>query len=126
MMVSPETRNSSIRMYQGPTDRRPAAASARQPCVGLGPHLEVVVDHRQLAVEQEVARRTGRVHQVEQVVDQADQLRRKVWKGSYHSRSQWVWGTTRSPWPAPDLWWPIRRRPGLPRRSRADRPYSAS
>jgi hypothetical protein len=29
MMVSPETRNSSIRMYQGPIESRPAAARAR-------------------------------------------------------------------------------------------------
>ena len=73
-MVSPDTRNSSIRMYQGPTVIRPAAARAPQPGLVLGADLQVVVDDRQLAVEQEVAVGAVALHQVEQVVDQADQL----------------------------------------------------
>ena len=42
-----------MRMYHGPIDSRPAAARARMRLFVLGPDLEVVVDHRHLAVEEE-------------------------------------------------------------------------
>ena len=65
MIVSPETRNSSMRMYQGPTVSRPAAAKRPQALFVLGPDGQVVVDHGHLPVEQElgegrVAPRAGR------------------------------------------------------------------
>ena len=73
-MVSPETRNSSIRMYQGPTEIRPGGCQCLQPVAVLGADLEVVVDHRQLPVEQEVRVRAVPFHQVQQAVDESDQL----------------------------------------------------
>ena len=52
----------------------PGGDEAGQPFLGLGPHLEVVVDHDRLAVEQEAL--VGRVglEEVEQVVDEVDEL----------------------------------------------------
>ena len=73
-MVSPDTRNSSMRMYHGPTVIRPAAARACRRAFVLGTDLQVVVDDGELAVEQEVAVGAVALHQVEQVVDQAHQL----------------------------------------------------
>ncbi len=66
-----------------------------QPFLVLRPDLEVVVDDRQLPVEQEVG--VGAVAASiwsSRPSMVATSLRRKTWNGSYHSRSQWVWGTT--------------------------------
>ena len=54
-----------MRMYHGPMAAAPAAARARSAALVLGPHLEVVVHHGHLAVEEEpgvggVATRAGR------------------------------------------------------------------
>ena len=73
-MVSPDARNSSIRMYQGPMVIRPAAVRAAEPGLVLRPDLEVVVDDRHLAVQEEVAVRAVLLHQVEEAVDEPDQL----------------------------------------------------
>ena len=53
-MVSPEARNSSMRMYQGPMLTLPGGRQGTETPLGLGPHLEVVVDDGHLAVEHEV------------------------------------------------------------------------
>ena len=83
-MVSPDTMNSSMRTIHGPTcepaRRRRARRSA---ALGLGPDLEVVVEHRGLAVEQEAGVRRVGFEQVEQVVEQvhepqAERLERRV------------------------------------------------
>ena len=93
-MVSPETMNSSIRIIHGPTASRPLVASRRSVGRGLGPDLEVVVEHRGLAVEQEAgvgevaARAAGAGRRAART-----RRRRNAWNGEYHSRSQWVWGT---------------------------------
>ena len=52
----------------------PRDGQCPQPLLVLRPDFEVVVDHRHLAVEEEVAVRTVPLHQVEQSVDQPDQL----------------------------------------------------
>ena len=93
-----------MRMYHGPIDSRPAAASRRSARLGLRADLEVVVDHRHLPVEHEVGVRRVGVELGQQAVEQVDEPGiRKVWNGGYHSRSQWVWGTianrrARRPW----------------------------
>ena len=73
-IVSADTMNSSMRTIHGPDLHAPGGDEAGQPCLGLGPHLEVVVDHDRLAVEQEAL--VGRVglQEVEQVVDEVDEL----------------------------------------------------
>ncbi len=73
-IVSPDTMNSSMRIIHGPTWRRPAPASARTRCSWCGAHLEVVVDDRGLAVEEEPGERLIGLQQVEEVVDQVHQL----------------------------------------------------
>ena len=83
-----------MRTIHGPICRRPAATSAREARLGLGPHLEVVVDHDGLAVEQEPRVRRGRARG-----GRAGRRRGaragpgSAWNGAYHSRSQCVWGT---------------------------------
>ena len=71
--VSPDTRNSSGSAYQGPIATRPAGGQGPQALLGLGADLEVVVDHRHLAVEQEVG--VGRIglELGEQLVEQVDE-----------------------------------------------------
>ena len=81
MMVSPEARNSSIRMYQGPMLIRPAAARARSRGLGLRPDLEVVVDHRHLPVQHEVGVAGVGLEQGEQGVEHVDQIQAKVLVG---------------------------------------------
>ena len=71
------------------------AALDRGPDAGLAlrPDLEVVVDRRQLPVERE--REAGVVvHHVEHLVDAGHEAHPEAWNGRYHSRSQWVCGTT--------------------------------
>ena len=75
-------------MYQGPTLNRPAAASARSAALGLGPHLEVVVDDRHLAVEHEVRVAGVPLEQGDSVSISSTSARRKSWYDLYHSRSQ--------------------------------------
>ena len=56
-------------------DREPSGrGQGGQAWLVLGSDLQVVVDHGQLSVEQKVPIRAVRLHQVEQVVDEADQL----------------------------------------------------
>ena len=69
-IVSPETRNSSIRMYQGPMVSRPGGGQGPEAVLGLRADLEVVVDHGHLAVEQEAGVGGVALHQGEQVVEQ--------------------------------------------------------
>ena len=52
----------------------PGGHEARQPRLGVGPHLEVVVDHRGLAVEQEPRVGGIALEEVEQVVDEVHEL----------------------------------------------------
>ena len=93
-IVSPEIKNSSMRTYHGPIVTRPAVARARRRRLGCRAHLQVVVDRRHLPVEQEVGVGGVRLHQVEEARRAVStRFMRKVWNGSYHSRSQWVWGT---------------------------------
>ncbi len=81
--VSPDTRNSSGRVYHGPIAIRPVVARRPQAVLGLGADREVVVDHGHLPVEQEVG--VGRVglelgqELVEQVDEpQPERLERRV------------------------------------------------
>ena len=83
-----------MRMYHGPHRQPPGAGQGPDPLLVLGPDLEVVVDHRHLAVEEEAGVGGVALEQVEQAVEQvAPAAAGSVWNGSYHSRSQWVWGT---------------------------------
>ncbi len=92
-----------------PRTHRDAAAGgeAAKSVFGLGANREVVVDHCHLPVEQEVRVRRVGLEPWKQVVEQIDQSQRKVWNGEYHSRSQWVCGTTATrlaisrPYPGP-------------------------
>ena len=70
-----------MRMYQGPMLIRPAAARARRRCFGLGAHFEVVVDHRHLSVQHEVAGSWRRTRAGEQGVEHVDQIEAKVLVG---------------------------------------------
>ena len=65
--------NSSIRTIHGPSEMRPDAARRRNVSAGLGSHLEVVVDDRGLAVEQEARVREVRLEQRQQRVEQLDE-----------------------------------------------------
>ena len=93
-MVSPETMNSSIRHHPRP-ELQPAGCDERaQSRRGFGADGEVVVEDDGLAVEQEPLVRQVALEEVEQLVEQADEAdSRNDWNGSYHSRSQCVWGT---------------------------------
>ena len=70
------TRDQELVHEDVPGAERDAAGGGQlaQPAFCLGPDLEVVVDHRQLAVEEERTVGAVALHLVEQVVDQADQL----------------------------------------------------
>ena len=72
-MVSPEARNSSMRMYHGPMLTRPAAARRPEPFLGFWPNLEVVVDHRHLPVEHEVGVTGVMLEKRDQRVDQLNE-----------------------------------------------------
>ena len=72
-MVSPETKNSSMRMYHGPTSTRPAAQRRRSRSFVLGSDLEVVVDDGHLAVEEEALVGRVRLHEVQEPVDELDE-----------------------------------------------------
>ncbi len=80
-MVSPEARNSSMRMYQGPMLTRPDGRQRTEAALGLGPHLEVVVDHGHLAVEHEVRIAGVTLEERDQGVDQFHQGQAKVLVG---------------------------------------------
>ena len=54
-----------MRMYHGPIASRPLGDSRADARLGLGPDLEVVVDHRHLAVEQEARSRGSASSDVE-------------------------------------------------------------
>ena len=73
-MASPLTRNSSGRMYQGPTASRPSRTrrSTRSRWCGRG--FEVVLEHGALAVEHEVAEVGVVLQGVEHPVDDFDQV----------------------------------------------------
>ena len=59
----------------------------------VGAHLEVVLDRRHLAVEGEAE--AGLCRPREPTSSRRSTRRsRKRWNGSYHSRSQWVCGTS--------------------------------
>ena len=92
-MVSPDTMNSSMRIIHGPIWSRPAAASAARRGGRFGPDLEVVVDHRGLAVEQEAGVRRVGSSIGSRSSSSCTSRSRNVWNGAYHSRSQCVWGT---------------------------------
>ena len=72
-MVSPETKNSSIRMYHGPHGQPARRGQGPDPLFGLRPHLEVVVDHGHLAVQQEPGVGGVGLHQGQQRIEQLDQ-----------------------------------------------------
>ena len=95
-IVSPDTRNSSMRMYQGPIGQPALGGQPPQGGLGLGPHGEVVVDHRHLPVEQEVGVRGSASRRGRNSSSRSTSRSRNVWNGWYHSRSQWVWGTMSS------------------------------
>ncbi len=59
-------------------DREPAVLDEpTDPLLGLGPHLEIVVERRQLAVEREAVALV-RLHDVQQPVDEPDELKPKA------------------------------------------------
>ena len=60
----------------------------------LGPQLEVVVDRGHLPVEQEVGERGSAARSSRRSSSTSTSARRRSWNVRYHSRSQWVWGTT--------------------------------
>ena len=70
-----------MRMYQGPMLTRPGGRQRTQPALGLGTHLEVVVDHRHLPVEHEVGVAGVALEQRDQRVDQLHQGQTKVLVG---------------------------------------------
>ena len=80
MMVSPDAKNSSIKMYHGPIEILPPPPAPQAP-FGLGAHLEVVVDHGHLAVQHEVRVRVVGLDQGQQGVDQVDQVEAKLLVG---------------------------------------------
>ena len=92
--ASRRTRGTRRGAYQGPSPMRPWTAAA-QALLGLGPHGQVVVDHRHLPVEQEVG--VGRVglERGSRSSSRSTSRSRNVWNGEYHSRSQWVWPAER-------------------------------
>ena len=63
-----------MRMYHGPIAQPAALGQVADAVLGLGPDLEVVVDHRHLTVEHEVGVRRVVLEQRQQVVEQVDQL----------------------------------------------------
>ncbi len=73
MWVSPETRNSSGSVYQGPMATRPAGREALENGLGLGPHLEVVVDDGHLPVEQEAGVGQVVLERWQELVEQVDE-----------------------------------------------------
>ncbi len=85
--------NSSRRMRNGPTLSCSRSTSATNPVAHVRAHLEVVLDRRGLSVEREPVLRL-RLEDADQPVEHVHQRRRNTSCGSYHSRSQWVWGTT--------------------------------
>ena len=74
-MVSAETMYSSISTIHGPICTRPCGDERGEPGLRVGPHLEVVVEHRGLAVEQEPRVRVVVLEELEQVVEQVHELR---------------------------------------------------
>lgn len=91
-MVSPEQRNSSSRMSQGPTASRPSRtrAATRSRFSGRISRQSSTAAIRPSTVN----RKSGSASAVAGTVSRAVTRRcRNTWNGSYHSRSQWKWGT---------------------------------
>ena len=60
-------------MYHGPMASRPLAASRAEALLGLGPHLEVVVDNGHLAVEEKPCVSQVALEARQELVEQVDE-----------------------------------------------------